>query len=184
MFGNKINTLLKDNSNWCLGYIDNDNNQYDTLKDLYKHYLLNLCSCGNPDETYQFCVNILKNTNNIINLVKNDPENTGIMFISYFNHLELLEHGSSLYGSFMTEKGDDFIYPYITGEKDINDMQYKDMLLLQCYENVNGVFEIIDMIKDEHEQAADALIDLFKELELLNDNLTLTSDGQYICEAI
>ena len=144
------------------------------LNMIYISFLLKLCGCGNPKETYNFYVNALNKPGEIIELIKSNSKDAALVLINHLNHLELLEHGSSIYGSYLTDKGK---------KVGLSDDGFINIALLQFYGSVGyeGVSNVIEMIKDNPEETAKTLINIFKDYELLDDNLTLTSDGTHIC---
>ena len=68
---------------------------------------LGICGCGNPEEAYQAVLDMLKRAedrkNGKLILDDNNPHE---LFMAYIlDHLGLLEHGSSIYGAWLTAKG-------------------------------------------------------------------------------
>ena len=91
------------------------------IADFYMDYVFKFCGCGIPEYAYKKAIEILEliqhrwddeNYDNPINkklmdLLDNDHS---VLYILYhFDVLELTEHGSSIYGSFITDYGKDFI---------------------------------------------------------------------------
>ena len=69
---------------------------------------LGICGCGMPDETYKAVFEMLKRARDKGKLIESDSPYE--LFMAYtLDHLELLEHGSSIYGSWLTEKGEKMI---------------------------------------------------------------------------
>lgn len=68
---------------------------------------LGICGCGIPEEAYQAVLDMLKRAedrkNGKLILDNNNPHE---LFMAYIlDHLGLLEHGSSIYGAWLTDKG-------------------------------------------------------------------------------
>ena len=102
------------------------------------HYgLLHLCGCGSPEDAYNFCRGALAcfdrrgypdNTptkdwvnaeTSLAQLIVRQPNITAHVFAHLFTHLDLLEHGSSVSGSWLTKDGERIIdMEEITNELD------------------------------------------------------------------
>lgn len=64
---------------------------------------LGICGCGCPTEAYKAVHEVLFK---MPSLESEEMDNPYISFMIYtLNHLGFLEHGSSIYGSWLTEKG-------------------------------------------------------------------------------
>lgn len=170
--GDKIGDLpdpygLRDDKGCC----------YNNIHELYRGFLFRLCGCGQSEELYNFCVDILTN----LELFKEKPYETVIFIVNYFNHIKLMEHGSGIRACWLTEKGkvrcnnDDFIsiilkafLPDENGNYEINGM--------------DGVDRAMDIIKNNYDDTKKLLIYIFQDLELLYVENKLTKDGKRICD--
>lgn len=171
--GDKINNLLKDNPKFYCGYVDKDGYNYDSKHELLRNYILKLCGCGQPIETYNFCINILSDIKNINEIIKNDSWNATIFLIHELDRRELIEHGSSILSSWPTNKGKEKC------EGMFEPVEFFDILLFMIYLSCD-IYDINESIKDDSEKAAKAILNIFKVLELLDENLNLTNDGKYL----
>ncbi len=89
------------------------------------HYdLLQLCGCGLPEDAYNFCRDVLilfdrrgchdkpptkewvNSEEELTRLILQRPEITAHVLTHLFDHLNLLEHGSSVFGSWLTANGE------------------------------------------------------------------------------
>jgi len=79
--------------------------------------LLGLCGCGNPEGSYNFCRQFLQAHDSrtdddrpwppdiVEKLVANNPAMAAHVLAHLFTHLDLLEHGGSVGGSWLTTDG-------------------------------------------------------------------------------
>jgi len=79
--------------------------------------LLHLCGCGSPEDAYNFCRDALacfdrRGTSERINaedalkrLIQERPDDAAHVLAHLFSHLDLLEHGGSVGGSWLTPNG-------------------------------------------------------------------------------
>ena len=70
---------------------------------------LGICGCGRPEEAYKAVHEMLKSFKNYdrktINL--DDPHR---LFMAYtLDHLEFIDHGSSIYAAWLTDKGEELL---------------------------------------------------------------------------
>lgn len=68
---------------------------------------LNICGCGNPELVYKLIHDTMKEISE--NGVCLDATNYYYFMIYQLNHMGFLDHGSSIYGSWVTDKGKDLI---------------------------------------------------------------------------
>lgn len=93
------------------------------FEDIYFNNL-GMCGCGTPNEVQQFFYDLLENhrmykDNEITMEVMRQKRNTLIRMVNpdvifeiifhIFENADLLEHGSSVYGSWFTEEGESFL---------------------------------------------------------------------------
>lgn len=93
------------------------------FKDIY-YNTIGMCGCGSPDEVRQFLFDLLENhrqykddeiTYEVMSEKRKEiikSVDTDIIFeiiFHLFNNAELLEHGGSVYGSWFTEEGLNFL---------------------------------------------------------------------------
>ena len=93
------------------------------FEDVY-YNTIGMCGCGRPDEVKQFLFDLLENhrqykddeiTYEVMSEKRKEiikSVDTDIIFeiiFHVFENAELLEHGSSVYGSWFTEKGSNFL---------------------------------------------------------------------------
>lgn len=64
---------------------------------------LNICGCGCPEKVYKLIHRTMKEVYEVG--VSTDATSYYDFMIYQLNHMEFLEHGSSIYGSYVTEKG-------------------------------------------------------------------------------
>lgn len=106
--------MERDPSNGML--IGPDGCHYTTEREAYHFAVLKLCGCGNPEGAYNFCREVLTafdrrekpwiNAQEVITkIVAADPELAGHVIAHLFDHLGLLEHGTNIGGSWLTELG-------------------------------------------------------------------------------
>lgn len=68
---------------------------------------LHICGCGCPDAVYKLIHNTMKEIEEIG--VRTDATNYYDFMIYQLNHMGFLEHGSSIYSSYITEKGKELL---------------------------------------------------------------------------
>jgi len=99
-------------------YVGPDGCHYDSPQEVQYFCKLNLCGCGNPDEVHALLIQCAKHFGNgpfalrvdgIVNLVKENPEVVAQFIAHFLDSKGLTEHGGSVYGSWLTEDGYDFI---------------------------------------------------------------------------
>ena len=81
-----------------------------------------ICKCGRPNETYKLIHNIMKEISE--NGVRTDQTAYYDFIIYQLNKMEFLEHGTSIYGSWITKKGHELIEGLNEMEK--YDYEYED----------------------------------------------------------
>ena len=112
-YGERIE--LAEDGGWIKGP---DGCDYETAWDaLYS--TLELCGCGSPEENYIFLASCLEATSdkypNIIDykkvraIVLENPETVTELVLHLLDAAELTEHGGSVYGSWLTDRGRQFI---------------------------------------------------------------------------
>ena len=81
---------------------------YNTTKMYDLIHELGICGCGCPEETYKAVHEMLKRAKTRSNLI--DPDEAHVLFMAYtLDNLEFLEHGSSIYASWLTDKGNELL---------------------------------------------------------------------------
>lgn len=106
----------------------------ETSEHLYKVIAdLPLCGCGIPEPAYQLVVDLLKVTpfydhrEQVASLAGSETEGAHLLVLGALDHAGLIEHGSSIGGSWITPKGKWF---------------------LQAVELAGGVDELCDATRD------------------------------------
>lgn len=94
-----------------------DGCHYENEHKVHLHAVLNLCGCGNPVEAYNFCRDALilfdRRGNGpwidaeeaLRELIAAKPDVAAHVFAHVLTHLKVLEHGSTVGGSWLTDKG-------------------------------------------------------------------------------
>jgi len=111
-----------------------DGCHYSSLHGLYHSALLGLCGCGSPEEAYNFCRDILKTCdrrdkakdwisaeNAAAEIIKAQPEMAAHVFMHMLTHLDLLEHGGSVGGSWLTPDGEKIVDLRAANEGEFDD---------------------------------------------------------------
>ena len=81
---------------------------YDVTEKYELLHELGICGCCIPEEAYKAVFEMLKRVKNREKIVESDSPYE--LFMAYtLDNLELLEHGSSIYGSWLTDKGEKMI---------------------------------------------------------------------------
>lgn len=97
-------------------YIGKDGCHYDTEAEaMYSE--TGLCFCGTPEHVHSFIIECLKSftaeegkfVSGVEQLVKEKPGVAAELISQFLNSVELLEHGGSIYGAWLTEFGTEFI---------------------------------------------------------------------------
>lgn len=80
---------------------------------------LGLCGCGCPSDIHKILIDCLSANNNefecivdykkIVEIVKNNPETIAELILHFLDSKGLTEHGSSVYGSWITKRGEQFV---------------------------------------------------------------------------
>ena len=99
-----------------------DGAHYNNEREAYHFALLKLCGCGNPEEAYSFCYGILKLCDRrdrsakwidaqgaVKELIRREPEIAAHTFLHLLTNLDLLEHGGSVGGSWLTTDGEKIV---------------------------------------------------------------------------
>lgn len=69
---------------------------------------LGICGCGNPEEAYEAVHEMLKRVKDRSNII--EPDEPHVLFMAYtLDRLEFLEHGSSIYAAWLTDKGNELL---------------------------------------------------------------------------
>lgn len=81
---------------------------YDCTKANDLIHEVGICGCGCPEETYQAVHEMLKRAKDRGSII--EPDNPYVLFMAYtLDHLEFLEHGSSIYSAWLTDKGNELL---------------------------------------------------------------------------
>lgn len=101
-----------------------DGGQYVNGHQAAYYALLKLCACGSPDDAFNFCRDAVScfdrrgcnddpptrdwiNAENALKeLIQERPWDAAHVLAHLFNHIELLEHGGNVGGSWLTDKGE------------------------------------------------------------------------------
>lgn len=69
---------------------------------------LGICGCGCPEEAYKAVHEMLKRAKTRSNMI--DPDEAHVLFMAYtLDQLEFLDHGSSIYSAWLTDKGSELL---------------------------------------------------------------------------
>jgi len=114
--------LKTDPANGCL--IGPDGCHYDNEHQAAHFGVLHLCGCGCPEDAYNFCRDALMAFDRrgchdtpptrqwidaegaVEKLVRERPDHAAHVISHFLSHLKLLEHGSSVGGSWLTDDGE------------------------------------------------------------------------------
>ena len=111
-------TFERDKQNDML--IGPDGCHYDTEAEAM-YFSLGLCGCGCPENVHEFLVDCAKavqagtetreydSIRAIEALIKNKPDVVAEFIGHFLDSKELTEHGSSVYGAWLTERGKQFV---------------------------------------------------------------------------
>lgn len=99
-------------------FVGPDNCHYANAHQAMHYGLLRLCGCGSPEDAYNFCQTALTffdrrgakewvNAENALERhIANDPATAAHVIAHLLTHLKLLEHGSTVGGSWLTTTGE------------------------------------------------------------------------------
>jgi hypothetical protein len=105
-------------------YVTPDGSYYNTPQEAQYFHVLDLCGCGDPYEVHAFLIECAKcfdrgngdedwykcgGVDAIQKLVAEKPDVAAEFIAHFLDQRGLTEHGGSVYGSWMTEEGRDFI---------------------------------------------------------------------------
>lgn len=100
---------------------------YDSEAEAMYYDQIQLCGCGNPEGIHKFLINCLAATRDdhdsiidhrkIIALVKANPETVAELVLHFLDSRELTEHGSSVFGSWLTGRGKQVLEIGVMDEK-------------------------------------------------------------------
>lgn len=92
-----------------------DECHYDTEAEAMYYGQIGLCGCGKPEEVHRFLLECLAATcddyetildhKKVVELVKAKPEIVAEFVLHFLDDRNLTEHGGSVYGSWLTERG-------------------------------------------------------------------------------
>jgi len=112
--------LKRDPKNGCL--IGPNGGHYENEHQAAHYDLLMLCGCGSPEDAYNFCRDALACFDRrgcahdwidaedaLKDLIQKRPDDAAHVFAHMLTHLSLLEHGSSVGGSWPTNNGERII---------------------------------------------------------------------------
>ncbi len=171
----------------CTTYRDINQCTYSNMHDLIKYSILNICGCVDK-ETYNFCVDVLNAADkslSIQNIVENNLWETTEFIACFFDELGLIEHGGGIRGAWITELGKVVIDSLRHESLKFCSEKTYDLCveILKEFSDVDGSCKfdaISELINDEI--GTELLISIFCELGLLNKDISLTDDGEYILE--
>jgi hypothetical protein len=90
--------------------------EFDTKQEALYFGVLGLCGCGNPDQVHELLIECLETfepyeygLQKLVAVVKEKPEIVAEFIAHFLDKFYLIEHGSNVYGSWLTEEGRDFI---------------------------------------------------------------------------
>lgn len=96
-------------------FIAPDGVHYDDPQELMYHWGLGLCGCGRPHDVHQILIDCLKcfdegdGINDIAKIVTERPKAAAEFIAHFLDQRSLTEHGGSVYGSWLTDLGEQFI---------------------------------------------------------------------------
>jgi hypothetical protein len=108
--------LKRDPANAML--IGPDGAHYANEHMVYHYAVLGLCGCGNPEEAYNFCREALSACDRrgggewtsaqdaVRDLILRDPDVAAHAILHLLDNLQLIEHGGSIGGSWLTPRGE------------------------------------------------------------------------------
>lgn len=118
-------TYARDPENGCL--IGPDGCHYENEHQVRHFALLKLCGCGTPEEAYNFCRDALAcfdrrgchdtpptrewvDAESVLQqLIQTRPGEAAHVLAHLLTHLDLLEHGGSVGGSWLTDAGEEIV---------------------------------------------------------------------------
>ena len=92
-----------------------DGCHYKTPQELMYFWGLGLCGCGRPGDVHAFLIDCLKcfdegdGVNDIAKIVTERPKAAAEFIAHFLEQRNLTEHGGSVYGSWLTDLGEQFI---------------------------------------------------------------------------
>jgi hypothetical protein len=97
--------------------IGHDDCHYDSKAEAMYFGQLELCGCGNPDDVHRLIIECSKmfegdkkkGIDGIMELVKSEPKVASEFIAHFLEQKNLTEHGGSVYGSWLTDRGKQFI---------------------------------------------------------------------------
>jgi len=103
---------------------------YDNEAEAMYYEQIGLCGCGCPEDVHKFLLDCMSSKNEdypniidhekVIELIKSRPEVVAEFVLHFLDDRELTEHGSSVYGSWLTERGEQVLEIGVMNE-DIQD---------------------------------------------------------------
>lgn len=121
------------------GYlIGPDGCHYETPKRAYHYAFLDLCGCGNPEEAYNFCRDVLSKFDRrgchdepakpwidaekaVESLIKEKPDVAAHVLSHLLTARKLLEHGGNVGGSWLTKWGEQLVDAGPMSDDDLSD---------------------------------------------------------------
>ena len=102
-------------------FYDNQGCWHECMKDAIWCGIFGFCSCGNPDyeiERVEHVLEMLKNRTDEVQSELCDESNGYQIYLYLLDEKGFTEHGTSIYGSWLTEKGDALYaaLQYVTGD--------------------------------------------------------------------
>lgn len=178
MKGNVMNYLLENYHVSDYQFQDLDYTDYKTIHELIKYKFFKLCGCCHAS-TYNFCWDVLNNVSDIENTITNDSWSATEFLVCYLNEIKLLEHGSGVRGSWLSDYGKDVLE---NGSNEIVKNKFCQQILIYLKDSDGCTFDTIsEWMEEDIENVTNLLIDIFNRLGLL-EGLELTNDGTYIVE--
>lgn len=107
-------TFERDPANGCL--IGPDGCHYDTEADAMYSGVLGLCGCGDPEAVHRLLIDCLRAhvglgnpVERIEKIVRSNPEIVAEFIGHFLGSKGLTDHGSSVYGAWLTKRGEQVI---------------------------------------------------------------------------
>jgi len=89
---------------------------YDSESEAMYYDQIGLCGCGCPEDVHKFLLDCMSSKNEnypnlidykkVVELIKSQPEVVAEFVLHFLDNRGLTEHGSSVYGSWLTERGE------------------------------------------------------------------------------
>jgi hypothetical protein len=107
-----------DPDNECI--VGQDGCHYDSEAEAMYFAQTGLCGCGSPEDVHQMLIDCLTavcdgelstiiDYKKVVEIIKANPETMAQFVLHFLDKVNLTEHGGSVYGSWLTERGKQFV---------------------------------------------------------------------------